>query len=1239
MLVIISLSQHYKKLLPVMLLFFIALVSNTNVTAQYAGGTGTSGDPYQISTVTQLQAISSNLDSHFILVNDIDASDTKNWNSGAGFVQIGTVNFRFSGSFNGQDFTIDSLYINRNTDRRVGLFGALSGSVTRVRLTELKITGKQSVGGIVGENFGSISKVSVQGTVTATDVEAGGIVGTNAGSVSKSSSNGFVLGSSSNNYGGLVGIMYQNGSIIDSYSLATVSVSGGDNVGGLLGRSSSTNSFITNSYAAGLVSGNTTGGLLEDDTGTLPLTITQSFWDIETTGQSNSAGGVKKTTAEMQNTATFTEAGWDYSNTWYQRSGENNGYPQLQALVVDSGATPVASEVTFSGSLIAADTMRASYTFSDADGDIDVSSIQWFRSDDAGGANKIAIPGARDSLYILTSTDVMKFISVQITPKDVFKTGMEVESSLQGPIESLFQNGTGTEADPYHIETLDDLQNIRFFVNNHFVQIQDIDASPTWGWNNGEGFIPIESPFRGTYNGNNFVIDSLSINRPSSTRQGFFGFISKNAVLKNIGLTDVSVHGRNSVGGLAGTSTGTISNSFATGEIHAENNAGLLVGDAAFGIITHSYAEGTISGTGLNLGGLVGFSNENHNIFYSFASVDISGGDKYIGGLVGESISSTITNSYATGDVEGTNYVGGLVGSFLYGTITNSYATGKVDADNNEVGGWVGQIFDLTITNSFWDTQTSGQSVGVGFGSSTEVTGKTTAEMQQRSTFKDAGWNFSTVWDIDEGESYPFFKAGKDVELTVTGNEGWRMLSTLEGTSTYEDFLFGTWSQGFPGAKSEEGNPSVLLWDEASRSWMAPSNSSDSTARGQGFLAYLFADDDNDGTPEGFPKDLTIKIEPDTGEVNIPVSFTSSDSASQDGWNFAGNPFGESIDWDATQGIAKTNLSNTFYVWSDSAGGGQGAYLVWNGITGTLPNGKIAPWQGFWVKAMEENPQLTISPSAKSEGGVYRKTEELSKITLSLTDQEYKSQASVLFDNNWRTGLDPYDAFALASLNDTTLSIGLADRLGSNQAMSFHAIPERKYETYAFDLEIDSRGVSDELTLSWDIQNIDPNLIYIGLFDRLNDVEIRIEENGSLSFELSSDSLAILDSLMMPQSPVALVGASDTLESRFVLRVDTSDPLSSEIDSELPKTADLSQNYPNPFNPSTTINYGVPQTGQVTLTVYNLLGQKVSTLVNANQTAGRYSINFDASNLSSGMYFYRLQTAGKVLTEKMMLIK
>jgi hypothetical protein len=151
---------------------------------------------------------------------------------------------------------------------------------------------------------------------------------------------------------------------------------------------------------------------------------------------------------------------------------------------------------------------------------------------------------------------------------------------------------------------------------------------------------------------------------------------------------------------------------------------GGLVGHNSYGVITNSYATGSVQGV------------------------------YYVGGLVGSNYGGDITNSYATGSVTGqADAIGGLVGMYYFGgAITNSYSTGSVTG-GSYIGGLVGEN-DVghpggAITNSYWDTQTSGRSTSDG------GTGKTTAEMMQQATFVD--WDFVNIWAINEGVSYPFF--------------------------------------------------------------------------------------------------------------------------------------------------------------------------------------------------------------------------------------------------------------------------------------------------------------------------------------------------------------------------------------------------------------------------------------------------------------------------------------------------
>jgi hypothetical protein len=89
----------------------------------------------------------------------------------------------------------------------------------------------------------------------------------------------------------------------------------------------------------------------------------------------------------------------------------------------------------------------------------------------------------------------------------------------------------------------------------------------------------------------------------------------------------------------------------------------------------------------------------------------------------------------------------------------------------------------------------------------------------------------------------------------------------------------------------------------------------------------------------------------------------------------------------------------------------------------------------------------------------------------------------------------------------------------------------------------------------------------------------------------------------------------------------------------IPDKFELYQNYPNPFNPATTISYAIPNDGLVSLTIFDVLGNKVAELENVYKTAGSYSHSFDASKLPSGVYFYRIKSGNFISTRKMLLLK
>ena len=304
--------------------------AETPVAGSYAGGNGTQGSPYQISTLAELRLLSETeadwvADTYFILTADIDATDTNTWNIGdhdgkagtaveaMGFSPIGnsTQATKFFGVVNGQDYVISNLTINRPGYDYIGFFGYTGypanisnlgieggtveggnytgglaglkrGTITSCHASASVVGGAQ-VGGLVGSNYGNTTSSHVTGTVRGKD-SVGGLLGSNAGTITSCYTTGDVSGGTQ--VGGLIGV--GNSSIIEfSYAIGDVSGIGGA-IGGLIGSGGLT---ITSCYATGDVSGGVHVGGLAGESGHSSI-IEFSYATGEVSGAGICTGGL-----------------------------------------------------------------------------------------------------------------------------------------------------------------------------------------------------------------------------------------------------------------------------------------------------------------------------------------------------------------------------------------------------------------------------------------------------------------------------------------------------------------------------------------------------------------------------------------------------------------------------------------------------------------------------------------------------------------------------------------------------------------------------------------------------------------------------------------------------------------------------------------------------------------------------------------------------------------------------------
>ncbi|MBC6414075.1 MAG: cadherin-like beta sandwich domain-containing protein [Chromatiales bacterium] len=627
-----------------------------------------------------------------------------------------------------------------------GLVGSNTGSITNSYATgSMSMIGLNRMGGLVGSNTGSITNSYATANVSAIS-RVGGLVGFNIGSIKSSYATGDVSGDSK--LGGLVGS--NTGSITNSYATGRVgrfNLLGRSDRGGLVGENSGT---IMNSYASGIAGLNArvlVGISIDDDI------MNSQYRSIE---------ALQSPTAATDIYSEWSTANWDFGNTSqlpalkYTRGSDIRNptcdvaeQPSCGSLLPNQLPNLLDNLTVSSNGLLMPEFDPQRMVYDVTIGKMNSITLQamaanksiTIRSDgieERTGTNDISqnIPVSEDDATLITievsdgrtATDYLLTVmlinlpfcthAIADTDNDGVPAAIDVDKDGDGLIELCSLegldairhqlDGSGYQADSnMDIITMgcpeDD--GCRGYELVRSLDFEDADSYDSerinMAWRIGDGWMPIGTsiqPFNAVFEGNGHTISNLMIDR-FADNIGLFRAISRDSKITNIGLLNVAITGNASVGGLVGGNDGSITSSYATGDVSGRSRVGGSVGGLVgrnTGSVTNSYATGTVTGRTAEVGGLVGF-NRRGSITNSYASGDVTGFG-VVGGLVGSN-SGRVTNSYARGDVDGVSSVGSLVGNNS-GRVTNSYAIGNVRIAGEDARVLVGASINNNIINS-----------------------------------------------------------------------------------------------------------------------------------------------------------------------------------------------------------------------------------------------------------------------------------------------------------------------------------------------------------------------------------------------------------------------------------------------------------------------------------------------------------------------------------------------------------
>ncbi len=463
-------------------------------------------------------------------------------------------------------------------------------------------------------------------------------------------------------------------------------------------------------------------------------------------------------------------------------------------------------------------------------------------------------------------------------------------------------------------------------------------------------------------------------------------------------------------------------------------------------------------------------------------------------------------------------------------------------------------------------------------------------------------------------------------------SDGWRMIATpLDGVN-YSSLNAPFHTQGAVWADYIGGVGNLQSLNFAIQDWVEIDGADAAFSGSEGYIFYMY-EDDPFATPI-LPTTWTV-----TGSVRTlsPRALTWNTTPA-DSYNYVGNPSAGNLDWDAVA-AAGTNLGTTYATWDPAltTGGGLTGYKYYNSASGIGDAGRyIAPFTAFMAQPTAAAGQITFptSEAANAQSANYfgKGRGMSSHIRLQIEGEGLaEAETYILFDDaaeDFSDYSDPFDVNRLRPLSGdfVTMWFPTGDRYLAFDGRSFHDGAQK------YDISLTaSREGSYELT--WPLFHQIPEHWTVTLFDRNTGVTIDMRSQESYGIRLDGDEIGSADGLDLQMGRLA---------PRFSIQI--SDPNRAvtppPAESWIPTTPELAQNYPNPFNPETTIRFLVPETSHVRLEVFNILGRRVAVLADRSETEGWHEVRwFAGSSLSSGLYIYRLNVAGHVLTQYMILQK